>query len=32
MRSAALLTVQDYAVPRETTRQSELRKDNGGRR
>ena len=26
MRSAALLTIQDYAVPRETTRQAELRK------
>jgi hypothetical protein len=26
LRSAALLSVQDYAVPRETTRQAELRK------
>ena len=26
LRSAALLTIQDYAVPRETTRQAELRK------
>jgi hypothetical protein len=26
LRSAALLRIQEYAVPRETTRQAELRK------